>query len=63
MSKPKPASKATHSHIPLRVPNSLKSEISTTAAEVELSEQETIRQAIRRGLPLLKQLFKMPEAA
>lgn len=63
MSKPKPAAKATHAHIPLRVPAELKSEIQTTAAEVDLSEQETIRQALRRGLPILKQLMKMPQAA
>lgn len=49
--------KSTHSHIPLRVPASLKLEIHNTAKEVELSEQETMRQALRRGLPLLKQIM------
>lgn len=55
--------KPTHAHIPLRVPAELKTEIKNTAEEVSLSEQETIRQAIRRGLPILKKLMAMPHAA
>jgi len=56
MPKPK-RPQATHAHIPLRVPASLKLEIRDTAKQVELSEQETMRQALRRGLPLLKQIM------
>lgn len=55
MPKEKPT--ATHAHIPLRVPKHLKAEITNTARKVHLSEQETMRQAIRRGLPLLVQIM------
>ncbi len=54
---------ATHSHIPLRLPEELKTQIKSTAQEVSLSEQETIRQALRRGLPILKKLLGAQQAA
>ncbi len=41
----------------LNLPDDLKQLIAETAAQVNLSKQDTMRHALRRGLPILKQLM------
>lgn len=60
--RPKSAKK-NDVNVPLRMPAELESEVVSTAAEVQLSKQDTMRQAIRRGLPILKKLLGAQQAA
>jgi hypothetical protein len=49
--------------VPLSMPAELDVLITTTAAEVKLSKQDTMRLSLERGLPILKRLLTMsPEA-
>lgn len=43
--------------VPLNLPDDLKALVAQTARELDLSKQDTMRQALRRGLPILKQLM------
>lgn len=61
MPKKNPAAKTAEviakGPVPLTLPDDLKQLIADTAAEVQLSKQDTMRHALRRGLPILKQLM------
>jgi hypothetical protein len=49
--------------VPLSMPAELDALIATTAAEVKLSKQDTMRLSLERGLPILKRLLTMnPES-
>lgn len=52
--KPKQTLKNT---LTIRAESDLLSAVKDTASAVQLSQQDTIRQALRRGLPILKQLM------
>lgn len=45
--------------VPLSMPAELDTLITTTAAEVKLSKQDTMRLSLERGLPILKRLLTM----
>jgi hypothetical protein len=49
--------------VPLSMPAELDTLITTTAAEVKLSKQDTMRLSMERGLPILKRLLTMPADA
>jgi len=57
MAKKTTADKPRDVHVPLRMSADLEREIEATAAAIHLSKQDTMRHAMKRGLPLLKRLF------
>lgn len=55
--KPAPAEVIAKGPVPLKLPDDLKALVAQTARELDLSKQDTMRHALRRGLPILKQLM------
>jgi hypothetical protein len=51
------AAKVAMNPTPLGIPDDLKAEVKKVASIVHLSEQETMRQALRRGLPILEKIL------
>lgn len=43
--------------VPVNLPPELKTLVRDTAQALGLSQQDTIRQSLRRGLPILKQIM------
>ncbi len=55
------ATTLTTHKIPLSLPDDLKQEVESTSAAIELSQQDTMRHALKRGLPILRQLLLQNE--
>lgn len=62
MSQEKDARRSGTVSIPVRMPVELDDLITTTAEQVKLSKQDTIRLSVERGLEILKRQLAMPVA-
>lgn len=59
----RPKSQPETVRVPLSMPAELDELITSTAAEVKLSKQDTMRLSLERGLPILKRLLTMTPGA
>lgn len=59
--KPSPKSKTPldQVNVPIRMPRELQNEVEQVSEATGLSNQDTMRQALKRGLPILKRLLTM----
>lgn len=46
-------------NVPIRMPRELQNEVEEVSEATGLSNQDTMRQALKRGLPILKRLLTM----
>lgn len=56
---PKSKTPTDQVNVPIRMPRELQSEVEEVSAATGLSNQDTMRQALKRGLPILKRLLTM----
>lgn len=52
-----PAEVTAKGPVPLNLPDDLKALVTETARDLDLSKQDTMRHALRRGLPILRKLM------
>lgn len=67
MAKKKPSTTANprpdQVNVPIRMPRALQAEVEEVSEATGLSNQDTMRQALKRGLPILKRLLTMETEA
>lgn len=51
--------KIGHVNIPIRLPGQIHEEVRRVAEKTNLSQQDTLRMAIERGLPLLEKVMSL----